>query len=177
MTAWTAAEIAELRHLANVGKTVAEASAAMGRPVESIRYRAKEDRLRFRRKAKPVAWPQADDDILRVDYPAGVRASKIADKLGRTKCSVIGRASRLKLKHPTGDGRRRTRTSHYSLTLGRADTAPSPNRCQFPRGDAPDYDFCGAVIRIGSPYCEEHCVVAYRGRDYTPAAFVKVGYR
>ncbi len=176
MTFWTAIEIAELRHLANVGKTVAEASAALGRPVESIRYRAKEDRLRFRRKAKPVAWPASDDAVLRAEYLKGTRAAAIGKMLGRTKGSVIGRASRLNLEHQAGDSRL-ARHRHYSPILGRTDETPPSNRCQFPRGQAPDYDFCGATIRIGSPYCEEHCVVAYRGRDYTPAAFLRVGYR
>jgi hypothetical protein len=47
---------------------------------------------------------------------------------------------------------------------GRPDDKPSPfPTCQFPRGDKETgWDFCGAEPVRGKPYCEEHCVQAYR---------------
>jgi hypothetical protein len=44
-------------------------------------------------------------------------------------------------------------------------------RCQFPEGDprAPDYRICGEPVeRLGCPYCERHCAIAYRRERRAP---------
>lgn len=28
--------------------------------------------------------------------------------------------------------------------------------CQYPRGEKPDYDFCGKPTKLKEPYCAEH---------------------
>jgi GcrA cell cycle regulator len=39
--------------------------------------------------------------------------------------------------------------------------------CQWPIGNPGDPDFrsCGAEVKGGKPYCEDHCALAYRGKD------------
>ncbi len=51
------------------------------------------------------------------------------------------------------------------LLMGAARAIEALTGCKFPIGDvaAPDFHFCNATPRDGSPYCGPHCAVAYNG--------------
>jgi GcrA cell cycle regulator len=88
-------------------------------------------------------------------------AARVADILGTTKNSVLGKIHRMGLKKPPA--------AKKSIKRKTPQLPPRPNRngvqlsdltakqCRFPHGDAQDGDlsFCGADIHKKS-YCKEH---------------------
>lgn len=110
----------------------------------------------------PGNWTPADDAALRDAMRRGDSHQAIADRLGRTKGAVAGRADRL------GVARKKRDLENEGpgwLARGmRAMPALPPVRfCQWPIGDPRDEDFrfCGAPAVEGRPYCDRHCARAY----------------
>lgn len=64
-------------------------------------------------RARP--WTDHDDDTLRQMWTIGLPAAEIGATLGRSKSSVIGRAHRLGIPHPTQPARAERK---FGLTPG-----------------------------------------------------------
>lgn len=47
-----------------------------------------------------------------------------------------------------------------------AGDIPPARSCQWPIGElrTPGFHFCGADVRPGKPYCQEHCARAYAAK-------------
>ena len=91
----------------------------------------------------------------------GLKMTDIADQLGLTKNSVIGKLHRLQVVVPSN-------TVPILGSMDRLDALHrfSPNgRCAWPLGReirAPDFHFCGKdVMSFDKSYCEEHHNIAW----------------
>ncbi len=114
----------------------------------------------------PMTWTDERIAILEEMWCAGRSAREVAEILGVTRNAVIGKANRMGLVHNSGSSggngsaraeRRKRPTSPAELT---------ERMCRWPHGHPgdPDFHYCGARRVPGRPYCEEHCMIAYRGR-------------
>jgi GcrA cell cycle regulator len=127
-----------------------------------------------------MSWTDDRIELLRRLWDSGKSASQIADELGHgvTRNAVIGKAHRLGL---------RARPSPVKPEVG-AKIAPAPTQprrikteakparitlldlneriCKWPIGHPGDEDFhfCGKPVNPGTPYCSEHCAVAYQAQ-------------
>ena len=89
----------------------------------------------------------------------GLPTSAIGNRLGVTKNAVVGKVHRLGLqRRPDPIPQKKPHKSHR---LGLADL--SPNQCRWPSGNPgdEDFEFCGAPVQHGKPYCRSHSARAY----------------
>ncbi len=106
------------------------------------------------------AWTPADDERLRVLYTFNdMSASQCAQRLDRSRSSVMGRVKRLGLRHTTGVVRR---TPRAPPTPGISFFDLKTHHCRWPLGDGPAVFFCGAARVPPSSYCPRHLEEAYR---------------
>jgi GcrA cell cycle regulator len=107
-------------------------------------------------------WTESEDDQLKEMWGQGLPASTIAEALGKTKNSVIGRRSRLGI--PQRENPIKPKAQPPKVTricdLEKGD-------CRWPDGDE-IYDFCGKPVKKGSVYCESHHKRAYKKIDKKP---------
>jgi GcrA cell cycle regulator len=111
-----------------------------------------------------MSW--TDDQVLTLQqlWAQGLTASQIAQRLGTvTRNAVIGKAHRLGLASRPSPIRSENPAARHAKHKG-----PS---CQWPIGDpsTENFQFCGAPIEPGRPYCSKHCEVAYIKRDHKAA--------
>ncbi len=102
-----------------------------------------------------MEWTAERVELLKELWGEGLSARQIAESLGQiTRNAVIGKAHRLGLS---------TRTVPSKPIIGTLN--PVTDRvCQWPIGDpgAADFHFCGKQSSVNRPYCEDHCMQAYR---------------
>lgn len=106
-------------------------------------------------------WNETRTETLKLMIKDGATAQSIANHLGCTRASAIGKADRMYLRFGTSLPRGRK----VSAKSDDKDLAISFKACQWPIGDRPtdpDFHFCGDNAIAGKPYCETHCNVAYR---------------
>jgi GcrA cell cycle regulator len=107
----------------------------------------------------PSSWTPELDGALRTLWAAGYSTAEIGRRLGVTKNSVVGRAHRLDLP---------ARVSPIKPTATPVAVArPGKRGCQFIAGSPNwlalgDAIYCGAELRHGSQYCEEHHARCWR---------------
>jgi len=111
-----------------------------------------------------MSW--TEDQVLTLQrlWADGLTASQIAAQLGSvTRNAVIGKAHRLGLA-----GRPSPIRSDGPIVRRAKYKGPT---CQWPIGDpsSDKFQFCGAPIEPGRPYCAKHCQVAYIKRDHKAA--------
>ena len=108
-----------------------------------------------------MSWNEENIRELRRLWDAGYSASAIGKQIGITKNAVIGKAHRLGLKSRPSPIKRKT----FVL--------PTTNErmCQWPIGNPgePGFRFCDQPAAPGRPYCNEHCVMAYRRKAESAA--------
>lgn len=106
-------------------------------------------------------WTPEEESQLRKLWGSGLTASKIGEKLGKSKNGVIGKANRIGLeKRPhiiQGYYEKRKAGSPTMMELG-------PRDCRYPLGEKkePATHYCGKEVKPGSPYCPTHTKIAYR---------------
>lgn len=125
-------------------------------------------------------WTPAKIDLLKRLIASKMSAGQVANEMGVSRGSAIGKAFRLGIKF---DSNTRTNSKrHKELRVVRARTNPRPSRvaiapepnalriefddltsatCKWPVGEYP-YKYCGHVPIEGKPYCDHHCSVAYQ---------------
>ena len=109
-----------------------------------------------------MVWTDHRVDELKKLWNEGKTASQIADELGDvTRNAVIGKAHRLGLSSRPSPIKRKT----FVLP------ATNERMCQWPIGNPgePGFHFCDHVAAPGRPYCQEHCVQAYRRKSESAA--------
>lgn len=135
------------------------------------------------RKELKMMWTEEKIEALSEMYAKGVRVSIIANRIGVSKGSAIGKANRLGIKHghpaslPTSIQKRRYAQKEAKKGSGRCRGndrgVPASekiygegknlahigdNDCRWPVRDL----YCAAPVKEGSVYCENHHGVAYR---------------
>lgn len=128
----------------------------------------------------PVYTKEQDDTIRRM-RAENVPFSKIAERLGRTKNQIIGRANRLGLQKPNRSSfAKQVKAENAKPTRPiplRRKAAPKGRQCQWIEGDpsADDTCKCRAWTVEGKPYCQEHLARAYRRPDAPVPFAYRVG--
>ncbi len=120
-------------------------------------------------KGKTMEWTTESIAALKDGYRMGQAAAKIADLLGTTKGSVVGKAHRMGLKHPDAilpklrvkqpvAENARSTIEEVRSTIG---------KCQYPHGHLKDvrFHFCGEPVRPDSSYCAAHHAICYRTKS------------
>lgn len=120
-----------------------------------------------------TVWTRSEEKEAISLWKQGETASKIADALGKTRGSVLGKLHRLQIM-----GDRAKTNGSISNALGRingklkdkrgdapkSEPAPAhavtwddlePGMCRFPFGDEAPYLFCGRRSLPGQSYCPE----------------------
>lgn len=148
--------------------------------------------LRIRYPSNPEGWHEARVSKLRELWSEGLSASEIGEKLGVSRCAVLGKAHRLKLparaggpkpKDPSQKKPRRPSAKRAKLRLvwpsvvindTPDDQIPVSQRrtllelgrddCRWPVGDpqSPDFFFCGGP-QFSGHYCATHYFRSIRG--------------
>jgi GcrA cell cycle regulator len=131
---------------------------------------------------QPHAWGEAAVAHLRQRWSDGAGTALIGAELGITKNAVVGKVRRLRLAprasplHAAGQPRPPARPRPVKPPRPprppKAVQAPPeprpvpppppppqpepvvPRGCQYPRGSKPNWDWCGAPVVDGGPYCE-----------------------
>lgn len=183
---WTAADVELIR----AGKhTTAEIAALTNHTYGSVQWKRRSLGIKPFQPLK--YWTDERKKIVRRGYDSNLPAREIAAQIGNdcTRGMVIGAGYRMGLQHPYKIRKEERMTillynqpfvSGYddgNLTLIRGNQTPAANRCQYPDGESPDWNFCGAEQKLESSYCEEHHKLCYRQTDYKPATFIKLWYR
>jgi GcrA cell cycle regulator len=118
-------------------------------------------------------WDQVACAWLRQRWDDGAVCSLIARELGVTKNAVVGKVRRLRLAprasplHAAGQKRPPARPRPVKAEQAPPEPRPVPppppppppepvvpRGCQYPRGSKPNWDWCGAPVVDGGPYCE-----------------------
>ena len=88
----------------------------------------------------------------------GLSTSEIGNRLGVTKNAVVGKVHRLGLPKRGSPIKQKPKPA---VIIGLE--ALRPGMCSWPEGEpgTEGFNFCGAPIVPGKPYCEEHCRRAY----------------
>ena len=110
-------------------------------------------------------WTKKRVEKLTKLWEKGISAREIAEKIGDvSRNAVIGKANRLGLskKHT-----KVTTVSEVNKIISISSLVPNMSGCKWPIGHPGDEDFyfCGKEVVPGKPYCNEHCLVAYRRKD------------
>lgn len=116
-----------------------------------------------------VDWTEEEDACLAGLARKGWSSQKIAEEInrrfgtGRTRNAVIGRANRQK------NAKLLARRNQPSPMYRSDVSGGTVKTCQWPVGDPgdPAFHFCGEKAMAGKPYCEAHCLRAYRKADVT----------
>ena len=104
-------------------------------------------------------WTTHSIKILENGYKTGQAASYIADLLGTTKGSVVGKAHRMNFKHPGAT------LAIKSPKIKQPEVVHSTiGKCQYPHGHPKDagFYFCHKQVKTNSPYCLKHYAICYR---------------
>lgn len=88
----------------------------------------------------------------------GLSTSEIGTRLGVTKNAVVGKVHRLGLPKRGSPIKHKPKPAEI---IGLA--ALRPGMCAWPEGEpgTDEFNFCGAEIVPGKPYCGHHCKRAY----------------
>ena len=88
----------------------------------------------------------------------GLSTSEIGNRLGVTKNAVVGKVHRLGLPKRGSPIKQKPKPA---VIIGLESLRPG--MCSWPEGEpgTEEFNFCGAPIVPGKPYCEEHCRRAY----------------
>ena len=125
---------------------------------------------------KSSTWDEKKLDLLKSLWDQGLPITKIGDKLGVSRNAIAGKAHRLGLpkrnspissnvdestKNPVKIVK--TDKREIPLKLSLRDVEWSRIKCCWPNGDPKlkGFNFCGAEIVPGRPYCDKHCYQAY----------------
>ena len=115
---------------------------------------------------QPHAWGEAATAHLRQRWTDGAGTALIGAELRVSKSAVVGKAHRLGLASrpspiraagQTPVVRPRKRPTLAKLEALEQPPTPepvAPRGCQYPRGNRPHWDWCGASVVDGGPYCE-----------------------
>lgn len=131
-------------------------------------------------------WTPTMVKRLKQMHAKGMTGTEIADRLGVSRGSVLGKLNRMLKK---GEVAKRPPKPRLTKPSAKKATPKQPEKvivpllqrrnlpqrlqlrninwsrtsCSWPIGDpkAGDFHFCGEAIVPGRPYCETHCVVAY----------------
>lgn len=191
MTAWTPDKIAYLRQWWKNGKSASEIAAHIGMSRNSVVGKAQRLGLGDTRPPRECkVWTPRRVAVLRRDWPTK-SASQIGEALGLSRSSVTSKARKLGLKKrsPADPARKpanRRKSAATMVLLSNAARrnaaneatqhttgitpgfqAPVARRCQWLHGEPTNRNFCGAPVRPGASYCEEHfarCYVAPEDR-------------
>lgn len=164
---WTPEEDAKLREMWAGKATDSELEQAIGRTSAACWKRASRLKLESRMKGRPRVvpknqfkgwWDESKCTELEKLWLEGKSAREIGLQLHTSRMAVIGKANRLGLSNKKADQARELRFPTYT-----------PSTCQWIDGDPPaEYSYCGAEVKLGSSYCEEHHAVCYRKTDTEP---------
>lgn len=95
---YTDAEITRLRLLWMRGLPTREIAEALGRPYEGVQIKARKLGLPDRGIRRTSYWSPEQDEQLAELWAEGFSAGKIAEEMGKTRNSIIGRSRRLNLE-------------------------------------------------------------------------------
>jgi GcrA cell cycle regulator len=114
-----------------------------------------------------MEWTAKRVDTLTELWGEGLSARQIADILTQvTRNAVIGKAHRLGLS---------TRVTPTKPVISMLNPV-TDRACQWPIGDPGDveFHFCGHASIPNRPYCNDHCLMAYRQAGDTNARTAKM---
>jgi len=137
-----------------------------------------------------MGWTEERVEQLKQLWADGLSASQIARQLGGvTRNAVIGKVHRLGLAGRATPARAERPRMQVARRVARPRPAPmiqvpivekdpvvddqgrkttvltiSDRMCKWPIGDpsTAEFHFCGHPPKVGSPYCEAHCVKAFQ---------------
>ena len=114
----------------------------------------------WRRITKKMSeeWTPKRVSALIALWNEGLSTSEIGNRLGVTKNAVVGKVHRLGLPKRGSPIKQKPKPA---VIIGLE--ALRPGMCSWPEGEpgTEEFNFCGAPIVPGKPYCEEHCRRAY----------------
>jgi len=135
---------------------------------------------------KDFAWNDKNTALLKDMWERGETAAAIADRIGTSRGSVIGRANRVgclkrvqeRRPSPVKQNNNAADTGHRGARAAAMGEPPAPapgqnptalldlkhGQCRFPLGAPLEKAtrFCGAARISGKPYCPHHHAIANR---------------
>ena len=118
-------------------------------------------------------WTPARVKTLAELWKRGVPVKEIGVVIGVGKNAVVGKASRLGLPRRESPicPAKNPRPLKLEANRGLPQLADlRDGQCHWPFGNPgdPDFWFCGRPVVTGRPYCQEHCLIAYQGKQAAP---------
>jgi hypothetical protein len=113
---WTEQENEQLRSLLELGKSERAIAAELGRSLSSVKFRKR----RLGLTGDAITWTNQEIDLLKRLYATpNISVAQVAEKLGKTKSAIKGKATKLGLKHS-----RNWQPTEIEALLNLAGTAP-----------------------------------------------------
>ena len=106
-----------------------------------------------------MEWTVHSIKVLEHGYKTGQAASSIANLLGTTKGAVVGKAQRLKFKHPNA-----VLPKKIKKCAAVEEARAAKGKCQYPHGNPQNsgFHFCHWPVKMGSSYCVKHHNICHR---------------
>lgn len=120
--------------------------------------------------AEETGWTEERLAKLRALWDEGLSISQIGEELGVTRNAIAGKAHRMNLPKRSSPIAKSAKKKEKNilpedlpLRLSLRKIQWSRSKCAWPSGDpkTTEFDFCGAPIEPGKPYCVAHCELAY----------------
>ncbi len=115
---------------------------------------------------KPKTWTPERIETLKALWNDGLSAAEIAEEIGVSKNTVIGKAYRLDLERRPSPIKPKPKPKLVDLTqpFPTTDQPHEPVGCRWIEGDVQEgeWRYCQAPQKTGSSYCEHHHPRCYR---------------
>ncbi len=162
---WTDERIEILRTLWDRGMSASQISEQLGGNITRNAVIGKAHRLGLKSRPSPVKSESArkiPPAIPKVAVAPPVAAPIVPDRAVAAPAAIITRPQVAPMPSPAPVPRRPRAEGDKVITL----LDLNDKICKWPIGhpDEDDFHFCGSPVNPGTPYCGEHCAVAYQSQ-------------